>query len=544
MANTKISQLPQNNNPTGSEELVYAFNNSNGKMTLNTMKNFATNGLQPELVSWTNIKTINWNDILWSWNIVISGGGGWSTWTISLNALENIAAWTLVSFNGTWVKKLRRWFYGTANTWVSLTISTQQENKLDSVAVTDDTTVVVYENWSWMYVVAIKWDWETRTVGTPVQIPWTIDTPKICSPYEWEFVVAYSTNSKVQTIAWSVSWTTITLWTWVDSTADSCKQSWLAIIRRTDTDTREYVLFYTNNTDGKLYYNICSYSSALVVTPWTEAVLRADVAEEWAIWANYFGEWTAWIIREYKTTWTYYTDVIYIKDTTWATLSWSNYKHLYESTSASSIWWSPRLCWLWNWMFVADTWATTDASNSGIFLIKGGVSSILIQRVITTWQYPIDWRSYCNEWDWILWMFYSSYDKTWKIYVYYAQYKCTDAWIVFVSLCKYSTEYGSKAATTVARIWNTSCCTFFDQNNNTIGNLLFQDESNMFLWINDSAATSWSPVDITYSWVATTSWLTAWLPMYIWLDWAISQTWEFGWKEIWIATGSTDALLK
>lgn len=79
MANTKISQLTANTNPNGSEELVYAYNNTNGKMTLNTMKTFASSGSQPTLVSWTNIKTINNQSILWPWNIDIQWwGGGWA----------------------------------------------------------------------------------------------------------------------------------------------------------------------------------------------------------------------------------------------------------------------------------------------------------------------------------------------------------------------------------------------------------------------------------------------------------------------------------
>jgi hypothetical protein len=40
MANTKISALTALTNPTGSEEFVYAYNNANGKVTLNTMKSF------------------------------------------------------------------------------------------------------------------------------------------------------------------------------------------------------------------------------------------------------------------------------------------------------------------------------------------------------------------------------------------------------------------------------------------------------------------------------------------------------------------------
>lgn len=91
MANTKISALTANTNPTWWEELVYAYNNANGKMTLNTMKTFANTWQQAELVSGTNIKTINGNSILWSWNLVISWwGGGW--WDSSFDAVVD-AGW-------------------------------------------------------------------------------------------------------------------------------------------------------------------------------------------------------------------------------------------------------------------------------------------------------------------------------------------------------------------------------------------------------------------------------------------------------------------
>lgn len=43
------------------------------------------NAKQDTLESWTNIKTINWNSILWPWNIVIQGG-----WTVTVDdALSN-----------------------------------------------------------------------------------------------------------------------------------------------------------------------------------------------------------------------------------------------------------------------------------------------------------------------------------------------------------------------------------------------------------------------------------------------------------------------
>lgn len=56
MANTKISALTANTNPTWLEELVYAYNNANGKMTLNTMKAF---------VGWAGITTLNADANIW-----------------------------------------------------------------------------------------------------------------------------------------------------------------------------------------------------------------------------------------------------------------------------------------------------------------------------------------------------------------------------------------------------------------------------------------------------------------------------------------------
>lgn len=78
MANTKISALTANTNPNWSEEFVYAYNNANGKITLNTMKTYANTGQQAELVSGVNIKTINNTSILWSGNIDVSWWGGGS----------------------------------------------------------------------------------------------------------------------------------------------------------------------------------------------------------------------------------------------------------------------------------------------------------------------------------------------------------------------------------------------------------------------------------------------------------------------------------
>lgn len=61
MANTKISALTANTNPSWLEEFVYAYNNANGKITLNTMKTF---------VWGAGITTLNTDANIWE----LSGG--------------------------------------------------------------------------------------------------------------------------------------------------------------------------------------------------------------------------------------------------------------------------------------------------------------------------------------------------------------------------------------------------------------------------------------------------------------------------------------
>lgn len=59
MANTKISALTANTNPNWSEEFVYAYNNANGKITLNTVKSF---------IWWAGVTTLNADANIWELN--------------------------------------------------------------------------------------------------------------------------------------------------------------------------------------------------------------------------------------------------------------------------------------------------------------------------------------------------------------------------------------------------------------------------------------------------------------------------------------------
>lgn len=123
MANTKISQLTPNTNPSGNEELVYALNNTNGKMTLNTMKAFASADSQATLVSGVNIRTINNQSILWSGNIDVSWGWGGSFEPTELGWDANI--WELSE----WVYTTTYDLYYKSGEKVPLLTSTWATNK-------------------------------------------------------------------------------------------------------------------------------------------------------------------------------------------------------------------------------------------------------------------------------------------------------------------------------------------------------------------------------------------------------------------------------
>jgi hypothetical protein len=63
-------------------------------LPISTATQTALNWKQETLVSWTNIKTVNWTSLLWSWDIVISGGG-WTQmyeWNIDWQTFNGMIA--------------------------------------------------------------------------------------------------------------------------------------------------------------------------------------------------------------------------------------------------------------------------------------------------------------------------------------------------------------------------------------------------------------------------------------------------------------------
>lgn len=211
MANTKISALTANTNPNWNEEFVYAYNNANGKITLNTMKTF---------VWWAGITTLNADANIWelsewiyitehdlyykSWETVPVI---WGTWAVKKQMLfVTYDGWTrwYLCFNAwnktsTYISRCSFWYSTSASDWVCKRI----------------------ENWDasleqYWYLVG---SWESTVDGissyslTQIldNVEWTetLNVDSINKPYPW---VTYTIL--INSVASGQNYS-IALWTWV-----------------------------------------------------------------------------------------------------------------------------------------------------------------------------------------------------------------------------------------------------------------------------------------------------------------------------------------
>ena len=214
MANTKISALTANTNPTWLEELVYAYNNANGKMTLNTMKS---------VVWWAWITTLNADANIWelsawiyetthdlyyiSWETIPASSGtkkqmlfvidnSWEKWFFvfnegnrSGNITSRASYWHSVSSSEWDCKQLWRWDESLIQYWVlvgawlttdfdsinpnSLTQLSDNVNGNVTINVSTTTppykwvtyTLIVNSVASWQDYTIVLWNWVTNPLG-------------------------------------------------------------------------------------------------------------------------------------------------------------------------------------------------------------------------------------------------------------------------------------------------------------------------------------------------------------------------------------------
>jgi len=174
---------------------------------------------QDTLVSWTNIKTINWSTVLWSWDLIV---WWWSWWTLKIYDNNKEIFWlTDLNIAWTWLFLTSEKIEQTAKNWSLITSAADNSWRW-----------ITY--WNWLFVaVADTWTWN-RVMTSPDWITWTIRTSSADNVWtsviywNWLFVaVAYTwTWNRVMTspdwITWTSrtssadnSWYWVTYWNWL-----------------------------------------------------------------------------------------------------------------------------------------------------------------------------------------------------------------------------------------------------------------------------------------------------------------------------------------
>lgn len=193
MANTKISALTALTSPTGSEEFVYAYNNTNWKITLDTMKSF---------VGWTGITTLNADANIWELSewfyettydlYYITGekiphiGSTWATWKQMLFVTEESTGQKGFFVFNVWHTSIVDWLARAAY-WYSVSSSEWEIN------------ILWDRNWALKQFGAyMAWGWN----------PWTADS---LGDSNISQLVYDAEGTTTLTVSW-------TLWRWVPYT--------------------------------------------------------------------------------------------------------------------------------------------------------------------------------------------------------------------------------------------------------------------------------------------------------------------------------------
>lgn len=354
MANTKISQLTATTTPTGNEELVYALNNANGKMTLDTMKSYSNVWQQATLVSWVNIKTINGLSVLWSWNITIEWGGWQPSYDYSAMQWP-CATWYHIPMESERanIKTIWTTLGWTANDWAGFWAAVKMPFAWDRAYASGN----INNQWtSWKY-------WSVTADGTLVSSvmigSWTFSTTNGQQRSRWFTIRAIKDEPVVPDAWWTMTyWVSIQdgwiFWSSADwlVSLSSDWETWITI-----ADKNLWATTVWSSWDTESYANCWNYYQR---------------------WNNYWFDW--WTVTTSSTQvdastywpWNYYTWSTFIK---WSS-DWS-------SVQNDNLWWWvtwPQQQWWWwagwydcivasdwTWDYIT-IWAAVNAGNHNIFV--------------------------------------------------------------------------------------------------------------------------------------------------------------------------------
>lgn len=525
MANTKISQLTALTTPTWWEELVYAYNNANGKMTLNTMKWYVENNLswyvttsdlttwlawkQDTLVSGTNIRTINGSSVLWNWNLDISWWVAYTAWN-----------WIDITW---WVISVVWWVWGS---WFDCTVASDW---------TWDYTTIGDAITAWKKSLFVK-DW-TYTMST-----WTLST--------WDFKMVWeSRNWVVIDITYPTrSWTIFTLTSDTTSATNSFlfqnltfnitytwnfwyfimfgwMWAWKWFLKISDCtinipEATNWCNFYISS--GSYDENTLVEKSLINISPtvwsftelwflwmrkWTciESVINIDADQS---------IWTSWITFNWNAQWAYISCQfnIWVNHATlgdiasaWAE-DWYSCRYTQSNQAKLRIYWRQVSCtfgFYWTNASIYDSDLNTAVTWKKISIWKPNTA-------YTVWQYVMSWRSTTLARCTTAHTSWASYDST----------KFTDTyWDVFIqgwlSQCNLTVWW------TVIISWTSLYNDTLVQPSNTIdinNNLFRCSNPSSWLWISYCNFILLSNRWFNHNAIAWDDWLSTSVNVYIWWE--------------------------
>ena len=541
MANTKISQLTANTNPSGSEELVYALNNANGKMTLNTMKTFASAWKQDTLVSWTNIKTINWNDILWSWNLVIQwwwGWGWWDTIEFTWTAWWTISEWDPVKIwiNGK-ISKVNDMYIYDDEIWmwlVSIKDASQSNVWLKTVSVGSGKFVSAFINSNDEICLCLSdRDGNNYPISTWYLTNWWFD---ICSTKEWYATVIYREKSTQYPKVFAIDATDYDSWIsyWTAIVMESIVVKWnicVGITKVMDEDSTTFCALwqrkYTDQSATETWvtmYSICSFSTSdLSITVWTPDTFLWNVNETWHIPFWYLWDWIVWMAFVNSS----HNLILWARPYS----SWAFGSSMYETIAQLNSWTittAPQLIWVWNKMCLLKV-------ENMVYICSIRPDMYKLYEFCDVWYgwqnkryYTVEWWKYvmcanlCRDMD----STYRSMELT--------KYKVSQSSMVKISSWKHVftnaqanypmpqiiTYDNPRLSTEVdTDIW----IYYIGASQSWIKKAYCYSDGWRCVWIAKESSTLDNTITVITSWIAAWTFTWTWLPVYIW-NWVVSET--------------------
>lgn len=437
----------------------------------NTQYSWLATSKQDTLVSGTNIKTVNSQSLLWSWDITI-------TWTWHTIQDEWTPLTTRANLNFVWA-----WVTVTDDAWnnaTKVTITSWWWNVTTSDTLTNNTVLL--------------WNWTTdikTSAKTIVTTLWTDDTTLPTSKAVKDVTDAkanlswatFTWSISATNLSWTNSWneTATSIWTliWLswDATPNDTDfiatslTDWWILKKLTWTNAKAFLKTYFDTLYAPIWIVWDMVLSSIQSVTWLKIFDKEKLAMKWtSTWVTTFST-TNTSANNYtqsfqSKTWTVanMSDTMYIW-TTWVTLNRaSNPLTLAWITLTTPDIWTPSAWVLTNCTWLPEWWlSTTDVTTNDVstskhwFAPKAPNDTTKFLRWDWTWGTPSWWNSY---WTLIPWTptrtanttFTVTWDYTWLLkkwlIIKWTESSAIKCWMII------SSSY-SDPNTTVTIVWDT-----------------------------------------------------------------------------------------